>query len=118
MGTLTITAAGFANLPATPPDNWPANVTYPTDQSPNGSKDYTITDADWQSLLTWVASTQSLAIGQTMGTPQNKSNPVLTPTAAQILLTWLQVYLVNPTVAGIQQFNMPPPVIPEPISMQ
>lgn len=103
-GTLTCTAAGFANLGTVAPANWPNGVAFPASGNPNGSKVYTISDADWLSLLTWTASSQSAALAAA-------------PTAQQILLAWIQVW-ANGTKGAIQQFNTIPAQVPAPITMQ
>lgn len=113
MGTLTITASGFANLGAAAPAKWPTGtVTFPANGSPNGTKTYTVSDADWLSLLTWVASSQTGNLETILGTTVLP----LTPSAAQILLAWLAIW-VNASKASIQQFNTVPAVVPSPITM-
>lgn len=106
-GTVTVTTAGFANLPATPPANWPAGVTYPGAVSTNGTHAYTISDADWVRLITWTAASQFHA------TPAGPA----TPTALQILLAWVQIWWT-----GTQQseaiFSTTPAVPPPPINVQ
>jgi hypothetical protein len=104
-GTVTITGSGFANLPATAPSNWPASVTWPGGGSPNGTKTYTISDADWVFLLTWTASTS----------PQLQKPA--TPTAAQILLAWVQSW-INGSITAVQQYHTTPPTVPPPITIQ
>lgn len=108
MGTLTITASGFSTLGVSPPANWPNNVTFPAGGNPNGTKTYTVSDADWLSLLTWTAASQSSLQGTAL-TPS-------TPTAAAILLAWLSIW-INSTKSAVQQFNTPVPVPPAPITM-
>lgn len=108
MGTLTITASGFGNLSATKPTNWPATVTYPANGNPNGTKAYTISDADWLSLLTWTADGQP----SLQGTVQAPS----TPTAPAILLAWLLIW-INGTKDAVQRFNTTPPVVPPAITV-
>lgn len=107
MGTITITASGFSNLGSSAPVNWPsAKATFPANGSPNGSKTYTISDADWLSLLTWVASSQFQVTG----------NSPASPTAPQILLAWLAIW-INGTKEAVQQFNTTPAVVPATISI-
>lgn len=108
MGTLIITAGGFSNLPAQTPAGWPANVTWPGGASPNGSKTYNVSDADWQKVLIWIANSQASVQG-TVGTPS-------TPTPGQLLLAWLQVW-INGTVSAVQQLFTTPVVPPAPISI-
>jgi hypothetical protein len=107
MGTITITASGFSNLGAQPV-NWPTTVTYPTSGSPNGTKTYTINDADWLSLLTWTAASQSSVQGTTLAPS--------TPTASAILLAWLQIW-INGTETAVQQFETPAVVVPAQITI-
>lgn len=113
MGTLTITATGFSNLGASAPANWPTNVTFPASGSPNGTKTYTVDDADWLTLLTWVANSQLSNIESVTGTT---SIPQV-PSAAQLLLAWLLIW-INGTKSSIQQANTTPPVVPAPITIQ
>jgi hypothetical protein len=107
MGTITITAAGFANFGASPPANWRSSqATFPANGSPNGAKTYTINDADWLALLTWVAASQF----------QPTASVPATPTAPQIVLAWLLVW-INGTKQAVQQFNTTPPGAPPPIGI-
>lgn len=70
----------------------------------NSTKNYTISDADLQSLLTCMASRFSGYIQTTFNTS--------TPTNQQILLAWLQNRLIAETVADIQGFQrVTPPAI-------
>lgn len=63
MGTLTITAAGFT-------------------AGPNGSKAYTVSDADWVNLITYMQAKFTVNVApETPGTP---------PTPAQALIQWVQ----------------------------
>ena len=112
MGTLTITGSGFATLGASAPANWPAGVTFPASGNPNGTKTYTVSDADWLSLLTWMASNQQAQISAVTGS----SVAPLTPTAAQILLAWLQIW-INGTKTSVQQFQTAAPVAPPQITI-
>lgn len=92
MGTVTITAAGFSATPAAAPANWPAGVAWPGAGSPNGSKAYTISDADWVRILTWAAATQSVGP---------------TPTLGQILLAWVAIWATGTIQAVQQHFTAP-----------
>lgn len=113
MGTLTITASGFSNLGVSPPANWPSgNATFPANGNPNGTKTYTVNDADWLSLLTWVAASQFQATG---GGRVQPGAPA-TPTAAQILLAWLSIW-VEGTKSAVQQYNTVPVQTPAPITI-
>lgn len=107
-GTVTVTTAGFANLPATPPANWPSYVTYPGAVTTNGTHTYTVNDADWVRLMTWTAAGQFKA--NTDGSPA-------TPSALQILLSWVQIWWSG-TQAAEQNFGTPAPVKPPPINVQ
>lgn len=111
MGTLTITAAGFSNLGSSAPANWPSDVTFPASGNPNGTKTYTVNDADWLALLTWVADSQfkGTSSGPGQVTPA-------TPTAAQILLAWLAIW-INGSKSAVQQYNTAPPQVPAPIGI-
>lgn len=99
MGTLTVTAAAFAALPAAAPAGWPAGVTWPGGGNPNGTKSFTISDAHWVQLITWVAATQAVPP---------------TPTAPQLLLAWLGVWTQG-TINAVSQYFTTPPVVPPPI---
>lgn len=111
MGTLTISASGFSNL-GVQPANWPSNVTFPANGSPNGTKTYTVNDADWMALLTWVAATQFGGGPGGFGVV----TPPATPTAPQLLLAWLNIW-INGTKAAVQQFNLVPATPPPPINI-
>jgi hypothetical protein len=106
MGTLTITAAGFANLPATAPANWPPFIVYPAGGSPNGSKVYTWTDADWLRTITWVAGTQYQ--------PPAGQTPPYTVTATQLLLAYVQGW-INATAQNERQYATQT-IVPAPIN--
>lgn len=112
MGTLTITAAGFSPLGASAPANWPTQTTFPANGNPNGTKVYTISDADWLQLLAWVADSQFQAQS---GGPGQPTVPA-TPTAQQILLAWLNIW-ASGTKQAIQQRNTQPAVMPPPITI-
>jgi hypothetical protein len=104
MGTVTITAAGFANLPGSAPTTWPADVTYPSSGNTNGTKVYTITDADWQKLINWAADSQFTG---TVASPA-------APTAQQILLAWVNIW-ANGTIGAVKQYFTIPAQPPTPI---
>ena len=109
MGTLTISAAGFANLPATAPPNWNEDLVYPGGGTVNGSKAYTISDADWQRLLNWAATANG---PQLVGT----NKPPVTVTGTQVLLSLVQNW-VNGMIQAEQQFGTTPPQVPPPITI-
>ncbi len=106
-GTLTITASGFANTPVSAPAGWPAGITWPGGQAPNGTKTFTISDADWVALITWSASATI--------TPNVTTPP--TPTATQLLLNWVQIW-ANGTKTAVQQYFTQPAAPPAPITIQ
>jgi hypothetical protein len=116
-GTIVVTIAGFSNLPAAAPSNWPsATVTYPGAVSPNTARTYTMNDADFQAMLTWLASTQLPLIETVMGLTPPITLPI-TPTAPQIWQTWPQIW-VNGTKGAVQNFFTPLPAPPPPITIQ
>lgn len=102
MGTVTVSSAGFANTPAQPPANWPPTITYPANSVSNGSHTYTISDADWQRLLTWTAASQFA--------------PGSAPTAGQILLALVQVWWKGAQQAE-QVYSTSPPPVPPPVTI-
>ena len=67
MGTFTISASGFTN-------------------GPNGSKAFTVSDADWANLITYMQSKY--------GT-RNDDGTVSPPTPVQALLAWVQSWVVQ-----------------------
>jgi hypothetical protein len=103
MGTVSITSAGFLPLPSTPPAGWPSNLTWPQGGSINGTKSYTISDADAQQMLSWIASTYN-------------SNLPTNPSAIAILLVWLNGWMAA-TTNSVQQYHTTPPTVPPPISI-
>lgn len=109
MGTFSVTASGFAALPAGAPANWPAGVVWPGGGNPNGSRSVTISDADWVKLLTWAAATY---VAQNAG-PNNTPTVI---TAPQVLVT-----LPNSWFQGlkdaVQRYFTGTPSIPPPIVM-
>lgn len=109
MGTITVSAAGFSTLPAQAPASWPANVTWPGAVSPNGSKAYTISDADWVRIITWTAASQQ----SLQGTTQTPSTPVV----GQIILAGFQVW-VNGVISAVSQFFTVPAQPGSPPSIQ
>jgi len=116
MGTLQITAAGFANLPATAPSLWPSNLTYPTSGATNGSKTYTISDADWIRLVTWAANANNLQLVNGSSNPP-PAPPPHTVTGVQVLLSLVQNW-INGMIGAEQQFGTTPPQPPTPVVIQ
>lgn len=70
----------------------------------NGSKTYTVSDADLQSLLNWSAAWQWT------------STSTSTPTNQQLLLNWVQNWITG-TQTAVQKFQTPAAPIPPPISI-
>lgn len=101
MGTITITSAGFAALPASAPANWPAGITYPGSIAPNGSRQAILTDAEMVQLVTWAAASFS---------------PNSTPTITQILVGWVGSFF-QATKDSVQRYFTGPPTIPPPINL-
>jgi hypothetical protein len=79
----------------------------------SGSKTYTVSDADVQSLLNWAAVTYA-GIIQSLFNPTGI--PGFVPTPQQILLAWIQSW-ISMTKSGVQTFNTPTPVAPPQISI-
>lgn len=102
MGTVTITFAGFASLPATAPIGWPPNVAYPGAIAVNGSHGATLADAELVQLVTWIAATQ---FGDGSLKPA--------PTALQLLLAWIGPFFSSTRGAIQNHFttHTPPPPI-------
>jgi len=109
MGTMTITSSGFASLPAQVAKNWPSNITWPNGGSINGTKAYTISDADAQQIMSWIATTYN---AQLVGA---NPPPVSVP-ALQIFVAWLNGFM-NATTNSVQQQQITPPVVPPPIGI-
>ena len=109
-GTVTITSAGFAALPAQPPKNWPANINWPLTGSINGTKTFTISDSDAQQILSWAATAYNQ---QLVG----NNPPPVTISAISIILAWI-TGMMNNTTASVQTQQITPAVVPPPISIQ
>jgi hypothetical protein len=113
-GTLTVTTAGFANTPATAPSGWPSNLKYPANQTVNGTKTYTITDTDYQLMLTWAANANNAQIIAAAGPPTG-TPPVYTVTGLNILLSLVQNWVNGMIQAVSVQFTTPaqppPPIV-------
>src|SRR4029450_1254446 len=109
MGTMSITSAGFAPLAAQPPPNWPSNLTWPAGGGINGTKTYTISDADALQILSWVATTYN---GQLVGA----NPPPVTIPALQIYVAWLNGFMAA-TTDSVQQQQYTPATPPPPISI-
>ena len=113
-GTLTVTTAGFSNTPATAPSGWPSNLKYPGGQTVNGTKTYTISDADYQLMLTWAANANNAQIIAAAGPPTG-TPPVYTVTGLNILLSLVQNWVNGMIQAVSVQFTTPaqppPPIV-------
>jgi hypothetical protein len=111
MGTMAITSSGFANLPAQAPNNWPSNITWPASGIINGTKNYTITDADAQQILSWIATTYNAQLIEGKTPP-----PPFTVPALQIYVAWLDGFMTA-TTDSVQRQQVTPPVVPPPINI-
>jgi hypothetical protein len=111
-GTLTVSTAGFAALPATAPAGWPTNLKWPGGGAVNGSKSYTISDADYVQMLVWAANANNAQIIAQLTPP-----PPYTVTGLQVLVSLVQNW-VNGMIAAVQvQFTVPAQQ-PPPINIQ
>lgn len=111
MGTMAITSSGFAALPAQAPKNWPANLVWPGAGTINGTKNYTISDADAQQILSWIAETYNATL--IAGKPQP---PPFTVPALQIFVAWLDGFMKS-TTDSVQRQQVTPATVPPPISI-
>ena len=111
-GTLTVTTAGFAALPATAPSGWPSNLKWPGGGAVNGSKSYTISDTDYQLMLVWAANANNGQIIAQLTPP-----PPYTVTGLQVLVSLVQNW-VNGMIAAVQVQFTTPAQPPPPISIQ
>lgn len=109
MGTMTISSAAFAALPAQAPSNWPTNMTWPGGGSINGTKVYNISDADAQLMLAWIAMNYNI---QLIGA----NTPPVTVPAVQVFVAWLNGFM-KATTDSVQNYHTTPPVVPPPISI-
>jgi hypothetical protein len=116
MGTLTISAAGFAALPAQPPPNWPDNLTWPAGGAVNGSKAYTISDADWVKLLGWAANANNAQLVANIAGNPATSPPPYVVTGVQCLLSLVQNW-INGMISATTQHYTTEPQVPPPISI-
>ena len=111
MGTMAITSSGFANLPAQVPKNWPANIKWPSGGNINGTKNYTISDADAQQILAWIGETYNASL--IAGKPEP---PPYTVPAIPIFLAWLDGFM-KATTDAVQRQQYVPAAPPPPISI-
>ena len=115
MGTLTVSTSGFANTAATAPADWPSNLTYPANAVVNGTKAYTITDADYGKMLSWAANANNAQI-IAAAPPPTGTPPVYSVTGLQILLSLVQNW-VNGMIQAVQVHNTVPAQQPPPITI-
>ncbi len=111
MGLMTITSSGFANLPAQAPKNWPTNLVWPSGGAINGTKNFTITDADAQQILAWIAETYNATLIDGKPLP-----PPYTVPALQIYVAWLNGFM-NATTDSVQRQQYVPAAPPPPITI-
>jgi len=113
VGTLTLTTAGFAALPAQVPKYWPTNLVWPNGGNLNASKTYTISDSDMQQMMSWMAT----AYGSEMiaGVSPAPVPPVFF-NAVQYFLYWFNGFM-QATTDATQHQQTDPPVVPPPISI-
>jgi|SRR5215831_18475680 len=109
MGTMQITSAGFAALPAQAPNNWPDNLTWPPTGNLNATKTYTISDVHAQEILAWIGANYN---AQLVGT----NPPPVTVPAPAMFLTWLNGFM-QATTDAVQRQQTSPAVVPAPISI-
>jgi hypothetical protein len=109
VGTMSITSSGFANLPAQAPINWPSNIAWPGGGNINGTKNYTISDADAQQILSWIATTYNTKLIEGKTPP-----PPFTVPALQIYVAWLDGFMAA-TTDSVQRQQYVPAVPPPPI---
>jgi hypothetical protein len=111
-GTLTVTTAGFAALPATAPSGWPSNLKWPGGGAVNGTKSYTINDTDYQLMLVWAANANNAQIIAQLTPPAP-----YTVTGLQVLVSLVQNWVNGMIQAVSVQFTTPAQP-PPPISIQ
>ncbi len=112
MGAITITSSGFSALPVSAPSNWPADLVWPAGGAPNGSRQVTISDTDFISLLTWIATAENAAL---VALSTATAAPY-TITAGQVLVSWPNNWLRGTKIA-VQQFQTTAPVVPPQITI-
>ena len=115
MGTVTITSAGYAALGGAAPDNWPGNLVWPPTGSINGTKVFTISDADAQQMLAWIAANYNAEIVAGSPPPGTPGDPVTAP-AIGIILAWLKGFM-NATTDAVQRHHMTEAALPPPITI-
>jgi hypothetical protein len=115
MGTLSVTASGFANFPATAPAGWPSNMTWPGNSAVNGTKSYTISDADWVSIMVWAANANNAQLIAASPSPP-PAPPPYTLTGANVLLSLVQNW-INGIIQAVQHQFTTAPSVPPPVSI-
>ena len=114
-GTLTVTTAGFAALPATAPAGWPTNLKWPGGGAVNGSKSYTISDADYQQMLVWAANANNAQVVAAVCPAPCTTPPPYTVTGLQVLVSLVQNWVNGMIQAVSVQFTTPaqppPPIV-------
>jgi hypothetical protein len=116
-GTLTVTTAGFATLPATAPSGWPSNLKWPGGGAVNGTKTYTITDTDYQLMLVWAANANNAQIVAGVCPSPCGTPPPYTVTGLQVLVSLVQNWVNGMIQAVSVQFTTPAQP-PPPITIQ
>jgi hypothetical protein len=107
MGTVTITSAAFAALPAQAPTHWPSNLVWPAGGSINATKAFTISDADVQQMLSWIATSYNATL-------VGNNPPPVTQPATAYFLAWLTAFM-QATTNSVQQQQTLPQTVPPPI---
>jgi hypothetical protein len=115
MGTLAITASGFANLPATAPSGWPTDLIWPGSGAVNGTKSYTINDADWLNILVWAANANNAQLIAASPAPP-PAPPPYTVTGANVLVSLVQNW-INGIIQAVQHQFTTPPSVPPPVTI-
>ena len=98
-------------MPAQAPKNWPANIVWPAGGNINGAKNYTISDADAQQILSWVAETYNATLIDGKPPPAPFTVPAL-----QIYVAWLNGFMAATTDA-VQRQQYVPAAPPAPITI-
>jgi hypothetical protein len=111
MGTVTMTSAGFAVLAATAPNNWPENIKWPAGGNVNGTKTYTISDADMLQIMSWAFETYNAKLIEGKPPP-----PPYTVGSLQGFVAWIDGFF-KATMDSVQRQQTEPAVIPPPIDI-
>ena len=116
-GTLTVTTSGFSTLPATAPAGWPSNLTWPGGGAVNGTKSYTISNADYQQMLIWAANANNTQIVAGVCPSPCMTQPPYMVTGLQVLVSLVQNW-VNGMIAAVTVQFTTPAQPPPPITIQ